>query len=390
MSAAARVRPIRNRAPAEVSKPLPRIASSELSILYIGATSGTSLQRARALAELGHSVVHIPSNVPRWSRLPERIDPVYNLYRVANRITPAPDFYAANLRAIWAASRRAFDVIWVDKGLWISPATLDQLRALQPRARFVTYSPDDMLNPANQSPRYLKSIGHYDLHITTKSYNVAELEQLGAKEVLFVDNAFDPSIHRPVALSADDEARCASEVGFVGFFEEERAELMYRLALAGVPVTARGPNWSRFEKSHPLLRVVDTWVGDADYARVLSATKINLGFLRKGNRDLQTTRSVEIPACRAFMLAERTSEHGRLFEEGKEAEFFGSFEELLAKCRYYLAHDLERRRVASAGHRRCHASYTNAQRLSAMLEHVLGIPIPAVAPATPLRLVFAN
>jgi hypothetical protein len=380
----------RNPLVAALQRPARRVAPGELAILYIGAANGTSLQRARALEEIGHTVVHIPSNVPRLWRLPSQIDPVYNLYRVANRIRRAPDFHAANLRAIWAASRRSFDVVWVDKGLSISPATLDQLRALQPRARFVSYSPDDMLNPGCQSPRYLKSIGRYDLHITTKSYNVDELEQLGAKEVLFVDNAFDPAIHHPVDLSAEDAARFAADVGFIGFFEEDRAELMYQLAVAGIRVTVRGPDWSRFDKKHPLLEVVDTWVGDADYARLLSATKINLGFLRKDNRDLQTTRSIEIPGCRAFMLAERTTEHRRLFEEGKEAEFFASFEELLAKCRYYLDHDLERRRIAAAGYRRCHAGYTNAQRLSSMLEHVLGIPLPATTPVTPLRLVYAN
>lgn len=229
-----------------------------------------------------------------------------------------------------------------------------------------------MLNPDNQTPQYLNAIPLYDLHVTTKSYNVPELTEMGANDVLFVGNAFCPQTHKKQILTVAEKEYWGGAVGFVGSYEKQRAESILFLAKHGIKIRVWGrwpAEWVTKLAQHGVVIVGKNLVG-IDYAKAICALDINLNFLRKVNRDVQTTRSIEIPACGGFMLAERTLEHQELFQEGEEADYFESNEELLQKIRYYQNTPAERKKIQEAGFQRCVKSYSNEHRLAFVLTHI--------------------
>jgi len=243
----------------------------------------------------------------------------------------------------------------VEKGLMFKAETVRTLKTLG--IKLIHYFHDDFLNPINNSRMFLEGIGLYDAHITTKSYNVAELVARGARNVTFIDNSFEPSVFYPRSILPGDRKRLGAAVGFIGEYERERAESLLFLASHGIKVRVWGEGWlghNRLQNENLLLEGRGLW--GEDYPMAICSIGINLCFLRKANRDLQTTRSLEIPACGAFMLAERTPEHTRLFKEEREAEYFSSNQEMLAKVTQYLDNAVMREKIAKAGYERCVSS----------------------------------
>ncbi len=294
------------------------------------------------------------------------------LFRMGLNCAWAEDLAGANKEILEHFRQRSdWDVLWLDKGLTIEPSTLAAVRQLSPRCVIAGYSPDDMFARHNQSTQFLNHLHLYDIFFTTKSYGVRELGLLGCKKVEFIGNAFDPDVHKPMPIQNGGRAKFGGPAGFIGQWEAQRDISIRRLAESGINVRVWGLSWEKSKSRHVNLILEKRPLWGGDYARAICSFDVNLVFLRKTNRDLQTTRSVEIPACGAFMLAERTDEHLALFEEGKEAEFFSSDEELADKANYYLSHPQQREKIAAAGRERCLKSgYSNQDRMREAISRI--------------------
>ncbi len=235
--------------------------------------------RMVALRSLGFDIQAIDSSVGRIRPLSQ---PLEYLAIKARRPLDTRRINQQILNAVGPCS-----VLYIDKGVTIRSATLAKVRAAFPHVRIIGYSPDDMLNRNMSSAYFPGTLPLYHTYLTTKSYGVQELLDLGCPQVLFVENAYDPDTHRPLPPANSPIFSCA--VGFIGTYEPDRAAILKRLALAGIPVTIRGNLWRPLQwQAIAGLSFLPEVIGD-EYSRAICSTRINLAFLRKSNRDLQTT-----------------------------------------------------------------------------------------------------
>ncbi|MBK9099384.1 MAG: glycosyltransferase [bacterium] len=233
--------------------------------------------------------------------------------------------------------------------------------------KLVSWSLDDMYAKHNRTFYYDNGLKYYDLVVTAKSYNVAELKRLGAKNILFQYQAYDKDFHKPFENCKEK----IWDVVFVGSFEKERFESIKFLSENGIKINVWGHGWNFLDKKYPNIIYMGGEIFKEDFAKAFTCSKISLNFLRKINRDLHTSRSIEIPACKGFMLAERTDEHKKLFTEDKEAAYFSENKELLEKVSYYLSHDDQRNKITEAGYKRCISSnYTYDDRAKEIIDNL--------------------
>jgi spore maturation protein CgeB len=337
-----------------------------MRILYTGplVEGDTCELRRRALERLGHETVPVDYRpfAERHASLVRRVQ-----WRL--RLGPmVRDYNAALERAL--ASRP--DVLWVDKGLFVLPGLLDVARRTGVRW-LVHYSPDNYLLQQNASRHLWHGISRYDLVVTTKRSNVDLLRVAGARRVHLSGNAFDPVLHRPLVLDDADHARLAADVSFVGRWEPDRERLLDAIAALPIHLRVRGPGWERVRSR--LLRPAcePGAVYGEDYVKTIAAAKVNLGLLSVVAGDAITQRSIELPACGAFMLAERSGEHRLHFVDGEEAVFFDGSADLVRAVRHWVAADAERGRIAAAGRARClRSGYAYDDRLREILDVVTG------------------
>ena len=338
-----------------------------MKILYAGTLTpnDSTLYRMWALQRLGHTP--IPLNALDY--LPKSA----LAQKIAFRLAAGPHIHRINRDLLHLAEREQVDAVWADKLLGMQPSTLDRLRSRG--IATVSYMIDNPFGPRRDPGwrLYMKSLRHYDLHVTQREVSLQEYKARGVRDVMKIQTAFEPTLHFPPPAGWSDRNRDRG-VSFIGTPYDQRAPFLTRLwKEAGLPVVVSGhAMWNRAlspEAATALYREGELY--GQHYREAIWRSRINLSFLTHSNQDEFVHKSFEIAACGGFLLAERSAGHSERFVEDQEAVFFSDYEECVAKIRRYLDDEPARERIAHAGLDRARKSgYDNDHQVARIIERV--------------------
>ena len=267
---------------------------------------------------------------------------------LAWRLKIGPVLRSLNDYVLRCLPKRCFDLVWIDKGVFLWPSTVRQLRACA--RKLVYYTPDTSFL-RNRSTFFEKTISLYDLVVTTKSLEVQEFQRrMDLNRLLLVTQTYDRSLHYPRCEFEEKN----HEAILIGLCEPSRERLVRNLLDADIPVRVGGHGWERFTRrcgpNLPLVYLGPEVFGEA-YAESISHASVGLGMLTHRFPELHTTRTFEIPACGTALATPATADTERFFQSD-EVIFFEDPTELVAKIQMLWRNVGELQRISAAGYQR--------------------------------------
>ena len=331
----------------------------------------------QAFTQLGHQTFRFSWHGYFTQRAGPLSFPANLARRAQNKYPFGPLLGRINRDFVETVRRISPDLVFLYRGTHITSQSLLVARRLVPECTFVGYNND---NPFASEQRrslwrhFLSAVPAYDLVLAYRPANIVAYRAAGAKRVELLRSWFVPERNHPVKLSVNECLQFETDVVFVGHYEpDQRVECLEEVVRQGFKLKLFGSGYDRnravrrSELLAPQLPVRAVW--GEDYNRALCGAKVALCFLSKLNQDTYTRRCFEIPATGTLLLSEYSSDLIQLFRPGKEADYFRTKDEMIAKIRGYLGNPALCRSVAAAGFQRV---WRDGHDVASRMRQVLG------------------
>lgn len=304
-----------------------------MKVLYIGQCEigSTSRMRYEVLNNLSEGDVQLID-------VSKKISTTNRIFKsIGWRFQVGPLIWKLNkeIKDFLANSNDDFDIVWIDKGVFIYREVLIKLKTRT--KSLVHYTPDTAFL-ANGSRHFRSGIKLYDFLITTKSFELEiYLKYVEKSKIILIPQGYDPKVHFPRC----DFSQKNNSITFIGLHEPYREEVLISLLESGFYIVLGGVGWRNFLKKYSSRINQITFLGDKvvndQYAAAISTSKFALGLLSKKFPELHTTRTFEIPACGTCLITEENEEINSFFSE-EECVKFRSTEDLIQRLNYIKTH----------------------------------------------------
>lgn len=329
------------------------ISDGHASSIYDGAF-------ARGFQELGHEVYRFTwkeyfkhyQYSTQYQTDGNKLKSIY--YRAQNKLTFGPALFRINSDIVKKCVEISPNFVFIYRGTHVYPSTIKKIKE-KVRCKVFGYNNDDPFSlsyPEYFWRHYKNGVKYYD-HIFSYRYkNIDDYNKMGYKKVSLLRSYYLKNSNYFIEKLPTDKYKC--DVVFIGHFENDgRDEAIKLLIENDINIKLYGTLWENsqyFEFFEETLGKITPLY--EDYNIGLNSVKIALVFLSKKNNDTYTRRCFEIPITKTMMMSEYTDDLNSMFEQGKEAEYFTSKEELLEKVKFYLSNEEQLKQVGENGYRR--------------------------------------
>lgn len=214
---------------------------------------------------------------------------------------------------------------------------------------------------------------YYDFVFTIQKGDcIDEIKKAGAGYVSYLPVACDPSIHKKISLTKEEQERWGSPISFVGAGYHNRQQFF--ASMCELPFKIWGTEWPTCKPFDQMVQEEGRRLTPAEYIKIFNASKININLHSSTEKDgvdpdgdFVNPRTVELASSEAFQLVDKRSLLSEMFEDGKEVVTFTSRDDLLQKIDYYLHHEDERQKIIQNAKARALKDHTYANRVKEIL-----------------------
>ena len=265
--------------------------------------------------------------------------------------------------------KKYFEVIWVGKGMQLFPQTVEQLK---PHCRVLcNYNADHPFSfylSGSGNSNVAQSIPYYDIHFSYSRSIVAQLKSKYNKEAFCIPFGYDAT--RKVVRQLPT-GEFSGKFLFIAAYDGDRARYLNHLKAAYLAIYG-DPKWNTRNRLRPAVR--QAYQGRSlhkdEYVTALASASGILNLLRQQNilEGSHNMRTFEVPGYGGLLISQRTAEQSDYFEEGREAVFFDSPEELREKMDFMRKNpsEVEKMKQAAAA-RSVKDNYSYDERSRQML-----------------------